>query len=115
QAQLHTPLPKFAFLTRDALIKSALLHASFGNTTSAVALLNRAEYVPRTSSWVEVHLDAHRDFAKILTRLEEPHKALTKHEAIDLHHIGEMWPFYLVGLQPAIEGRRHHDGFRHRP
>src|SRR5699024_8105781 len=66
RAQLHTPLPKFAFLTRDALIKSALLHASFGNTTSAVALLNRAEYVPRTSSWVEVHLDAHRDFAKIL-------------------------------------------------
>src|SRR5699024_11722465 len=73
QAQLHTPLPKFSFLTRDALIKSALLHASFGNTTSAVALLKGAEYVPRTSSWVEVHLDAHRDFAKILTRLEEPH------------------------------------------
>src|SRR5690625_3837188 len=114
QAQLHTPLPKFAFLTRDALSKSALLHASFGNTTSAVALLNRAEYVPRTSSWVEVHLDAHRDFAKILTRLEEPHKALAQLEAIDLHDIGEMWPFYIVALHRVLEAGGYHDELEHR-
>jgi len=114
QAQLHKPLPKFAFLTRDALIKSALLHASFGNTTSAVALLNRATHVPRTSSWVEVQLDAHRDFARILTRLEEPDEALAQLEAIDLHDIGEMWPFYIVALHRVLEAGGYHDELEHR-
>ena len=35
RAQMHVPVPKFAFLTRDALAKSALIHACFGNLTTA--------------------------------------------------------------------------------
>ncbi len=114
QAQLHTPVPKFAFLTRDALIKSALLHACFGNITSAKALLQRAEHIPRTSSWVEVQLDVHRDFTEILTHLDDPEHALAQLETIDLHDIGEMWPFYIVALHRVLEVGGYHEELQHR-
>lgn len=114
QAQLHAPIPKFAFLSRDALVKSALLHACFGNTASATALLKRAERIPRTTSWVEAHVDAHRDFAEILTNLDDHDDALAQLETINLHDIGEMWPFYIVALHRVLEAGGYHDELEHR-
>src|SRR5699024_1560060 len=49
QAQLLPLVPKFPFLTRKALVQSALIHACVGNAGSAVSLLDRADRVPRTS------------------------------------------------------------------
>src|SRR5699024_9479270 len=64
RAQLHPTVPKYALLSRDALIKSALIHVCCGNATTAKSFLQRAERVDRTSSWIETHLDAQRDFVR---------------------------------------------------
>lgn len=114
RAQMHTPVPKYAFLTRDALVKSALIHACFGNSTTARSLLERAKNIQRTSSWVEAHLDTHRDFARALVTDSDPEKALQKLESISLHDIGEMWPFYILATHRILEASGHHDEVEHR-
>lgn len=114
RAQMHTPVPKYAFLTRDALVKSALIHACFGNSTTARSLLERAKSIPRTSSWIESHLDTHRDFATALVTDSDPEKALQKLESISLHDIGEMWPFYILATHRILEASGHHDEVEHR-
>src|SRR5699024_7655033 len=70
RAQLQSPVLKFMFLTRDAMVKSALIHAAFGNPSTAKSLLERADQVQRTSSWVESHLDVHAELATILLTYE---------------------------------------------
>lgn len=114
RAQMHVPVPKFGFLTRDALAKSALIHACFGNATTAKSLIHRADRVPRTSSWVEAHIDAHRDFAEVLVSFEDYQEALERLEAISLHDIAEMWPFYILAVHRILEGGGYHDELEHR-
>lgn len=96
EAQMHVEVPAFAFLTRDALVKSALIHASFGDPYQAKVLLERAETIPRTSSWAESQIDVHRDFA--LTLLQDEQSGMEALKEIRLHDVGEMWPFYIVAL-----------------
>ncbi len=114
RAQMHVPVPKFAFLTRDALAKSALIHACFGNATTAKSLIQRADRVPRTSSWTEAHIDAHRDFAHILVSFERYDEALERIEALSLHDMGEMWPFYILAIHRILEGGGYHGELAHR-
>lgn len=113
RAQMHAPIPKYAFLTRDALAKSALIHASFGNTTTAKSLLRREQHIPRTSSWVESHIDAHRDFAKALLPSANHHEALETLQSIDLYDIGELWPFYILAVHRVLEAEGHYDELEH--
>src|SRR5690625_342755 len=113
RAQMHAPVPKFAFLTRDALTKAALIHACFGNSTTARYLLQRAETVPRTSSWAEDQIDAHRDFAKTLISTAGPEESLHKLRSISLHDIGEMWPFYIMATHRILETSGDHDELEH--
>ncbi len=113
-AQMLSPIPRYAFLTRDALVKSAVIHACFGNSTTARSLLQRADKVFRTSSWTEDHIDAHRDFAAILTSEINHEEALDRLEAISLHDIGEMWPFYIVAVHRLLEASGYHDELDHR-
>ena len=114
RAQMHVPVPKFAFLTRDALVKSALIHAGFGNVTTARSLLQRADRISRTSSWVETHLDAHRDFAQVLVTTDNYEAALEQLESVNLHDIGEMWPFYILVIHRVLEACGHQDELEHR-
>lgn len=113
-AQMLSLIPRFAFLTRDALVKSAVIHACFGNSTTARSLLQRAERIARTPSWIEDHIDAHRDFAAILTSATSHEEALDQLEAISLHDIGEMWPFYIVAVHRLLEATGYHDELDHR-
>jgi len=113
-AQMLSLIPRYAFLTRDALVKSAVIHACFGNSTTARSLLQRADKIARTSSWVEAHIDAHRDFAAILTSLTSHEEALDQLEAIGLHDIGEMWPFYIIAVHRLLEASGYHDELDHR-
>lgn len=113
-AQMLSLIPRYAFLTRDALVKSAVIHACFGNSTTARSLLQRADKVDRTSSWAEDHIDAHRDFAAILTSATSHEDALDRLEAISLHDIGEMWPFYIVAIHRLLEASGYHDELGHR-
>lgn len=113
RAQMHSTIPKFAFLTRDALVKSALIHACFGNTTTAISLLKREQHIKRTSSWVERHIDAHRDLSLAILKSTDPEEALQTLQAISLQDIGELWPFYIVALHRALEASGHQDELEH--
>lgn len=114
RAQMLALVPKYAFLTRDALVKSALIHACFGNATTARSLLLRADRITRTSSWIERHIDAHHDFAALLISDASHDEALDRLEAMSLHDIGEMWPFYIIAVHRLLEADGHHDELDHR-
>lgn len=114
RAQMHTSVEKYAFLTRDALAKSALIHACFGNSPTAISLIQQADKIQRTSSWVERHIDAHRDFAEILVSFQDSDEALSALEAISLQDIGEMWPFYILAIFRILEANGYHEELEHR-
>lgn len=84
----------YSFLRRDVFSKAALLHATFGDPAEAKRLLEKSSKVARSSSWLEDTLDAQDDLV-IAALSEDPAEALNKLQAIDLHSIGEMWPFYI--------------------
>lgn len=107
EAQLHVEVPAFVFLTRDALVKAALLQASFGDPYQAQALLTRAEELPRTISWVENQVDVHRDFTEAL--LHGGQQAKDALDSIQLHDVGEMWPFYIVTMFHLMESAGYRD------
>lgn len=114
QAHLHVMIPNLAFLTRDSLAKSALLHACFGDLDYARQLISQADRVPRTSSWVEKHLDLYRSLIAALTQAESPEASLGMLEDIDLHEIGEIWPFYVVVLYRAMKSANYQDALEAR-
>lgn len=114
QVQLHPATPKYAYLTRDALVKSALIHACFGNATTAKAFLERTKRIQRTSSWMEAQIDAQLEFVGILTSSGNKEEALDRLEAVNLHDIGEMWPFYIVAIHRVLESAGHYSELEHR-
>lgn len=103
EAQLHVPVPGFSFLRRDAMTKSALIHAASGDPVQARTLLDRAEQIPRTSSWVEDHVDVHRNITEILLQTDTPEQAIADLERLDLHDLGEMWPFLILATFRILE------------
>ena len=113
-AQLRPANPKFVFLEREALAKSALIHATFGNAATATGLLTRAAQVPHTSSWVEKRVDVQAEFADILLDQGDVEDTIDRLEVIDLHEVGEMWPFYVVALHRLLVAAGHHDEVEHR-
>jgi len=113
QAQLHPTMPKFSFLMRDALVKSGLIHAAFGEIGTAQSLLERSEQIPRTSSWVEAQIDVHRDFAKLLATDQPSDQALETLQSFDLHDIGEMWPFYILATHRLFDAGGLHAELEH--
>lgn len=114
KAQMYSAKPEFAFLERDAIVKSALIHACFGNASTAQGLIRRTKRYQRTSSWSEAHIDAHEEFVKVLTTSGNIEEALDRLESINLQDIGEMWPFYVVALHRILEAAGLHDELDHR-
>lgn len=114
EVQFHTATSKYAYLTRDALVKSALIHASFGNATTAKTLLERTMRISRTSSWMEAHIDTQQEFVHILTHSGSHEEALDRLEAISLHSIGEMWPFYIVAIFRILNATGQYGELDHR-
>lgn len=114
QVQLHPATPKYSYLTRDALVKSALIHACFGNATTAKAFVERTKRLERTSSWMEPHIDAQLEFVSILTDTGSSEEALEQLEAVSLHDIGEMWPFYIVAIHRVLESAGYFNELDHR-
>lgn len=103
QAQLQVAVPKFAFLSRAVMIRSALIHACFGDINASKCLLSRADQVRRTSSWLEENLDAQRDLAEALVSESSAEDALHALERINLHAVGEMWPFYMLAFDRLMK------------
>ena len=86
--------PGLEVLHRNAIIRSALLEAAFGNPQAAQLLYDRARKVKRTPSWSEASIDASADLVQVLLE-PDPQLAGRKLAMLDLAEVGEMWPFYV--------------------
>ena len=96
EAQLHPAVSRYSYLRRDALVKAALLHATFGCKEDARILLERSTVIERTSSWAEEGIDACYLMADALVSSADPAAGLLAMQRLDLRTIGEVWPFHLV-------------------
>ena len=101
-ARMHGRVPALHFLTRDACVRAAVIEALYGDVVKARALLEEAESIPRTSSWVEPELDALYALADALVRAPAA-EALARIDAVTLSSLGESWPFYFAALQYALQ------------
>ncbi|MBO1901243.1 helix-turn-helix domain-containing protein [Leucobacter weissii] len=113
QARMHAVISHLGFLSRDACVKLAVLEALYGDPERARSLIDEADDLPRTSSWAEEAIDAHRTIAVSLVHGEDPEASLRALEAVPLHVIGELWPFYVAAMHRTLhaagkqeEGRR---------
>jgi len=102
QARLHVRLPALVFLARDACVKSAIIEALYGSHRRARALLDEAAGIERTESWAEGLIDAGESIASAVLRAEDPEEALGILDAVPLHEVGEMWPFYVDAVQRVL-------------
>ena len=109
QVQLHATVPKYVYLTRDSLVKSALIHACFGNSKTALAFIERTNRIQTSSSWIETRISAQQDLVKALTHADNIAEATDQLEAVNLDEIGEMWPFYVVALHRIFETAGRYD------
>lgn len=101
EAQFHPQDPSLAFLSRDAYVKAALIHASFGNDDEAQLNLAHSLETPRTISWAERLIDANAAMTHAL--LEDDHdNAIRLLVDIPLQAVGEMWPFYVIAVHKVF-------------
>lgn len=96
EVQLHPAVSRYSYLRRDALVKAALLHATFGWKEDARILLERSTEIERTSSWAERGIDACYVMADALVNSADPAAGLLAMQRLDLNDIGEVWPFHLI-------------------
>lgn len=102
RAQLHVMVPSLAFLSRDACVKMAMLHAAYGDSEHAIALLEEGDRVPRTESWAEEVIDAGAAIAMSLLPTENPEEALRRLDGVSLRAVGEMWPYYVLAVYRVL-------------
>ncbi|MBN9612588.1 MAG: helix-turn-helix domain-containing protein [Actinobacteria bacterium] len=113
QARMHAGIPALAFLHRDALIKSALIEAVYGDPERARELLAEAAGLSRTESWAEPLVDAGGALAEALIDADEIDREdiLLRLDAIPPEAVGEMWPFHIVAVQQTLRADgRHEEG-----
>lgn len=103
QAQMQPIIHSLSFLTRDAYAKMALLHAAFGSEREARTALEHAAGVPRTVSWVEYLIDSTVQLAEAMLGEGDDENAVDRIEAIPMHMIGELWPYYVIALERCYE------------
>lgn len=100
-AQFHVVVPSLVCLSRDAFAKAAVLHATFGAPEEAIAALTRASQLQRSVSWLESTVDTTVAIAEALLCGGSGEESLKELRDLNLHEVGEMWPFYLIALQRA--------------
>src|SRR5699024_6979135 len=101
-AQLHPLVPSLAFLSRDAYVKAALLHALFGDTRMARTTLDQASSIPHTSSWAEPLIDVAITMTEAVLPGRDADASLEELSALPLQHVGEIWPFYVTALTRTL-------------
>jgi len=99
-AARQSPPPRtLMFLHRDAYVKSALIHALFGDHDVARAELDVAASLPRTTSWAEPGVSAHAQIAEaVLCDDAGLDASLASLERLQIAQVGEMWPFWLEAM-----------------
>lgn len=109
RVQAQQAPPGFTFFIRDCLIRTALIEASYGDASAAQGMLDRADQVKRTASWVEYQLDTQAQLARAMVQ-KDPYVAWQVLEHIDRHQLGELWPFYVIVLKRVMRaGGYHHE------
>lgn len=103
QVRMHSEVSGLEFLVRDAIVKSALIEALYGDTERARALLVESEALPRTESWAERLIDANRETAVALIQTDTPEEAVRILATIPLTDVGEMWPFYAAAMHRSYQ------------
>lgn len=107
EARTRATTPGLEFLLRDALAKSALIHAAFGDPVEAEILLRQAERVFRTESWAEAVIDATVQLSSVLLEVDAAQASILLSE-LDLSQVGEMWPFYAHAQYRVCENAGSH-------
>ena len=102
RAQMHVVVPTLVFLSRDAYVKMAMLHALYGDAERARALLRDAERFSRTEVWAEEHIDVGVAIAASQLPGVSPEKSIQMLDAVQMQAIGEMWPFYFAALHRSL-------------
>lgn len=102
RARLHVMTPSLAFLSRDACVKKAMMHAAYGDSERAIMLLEEADQIPRTESWAEELIDAGAAIATTMLPTENPEQALQRLNEIPLRAVGEMWPYYVLAVHRVL-------------
>ncbi len=101
-AQAQPAIAALSFLTRDAYVKSAIVHALFGCTEDARAALAHAARIERRESWVEPLIDTNVALVEAVLEVDDPTTALEKLDAIPLQYLGEMLPFYVIAVHRIL-------------
>ncbi|MFZ4892994.1 LuxR C-terminal-related transcriptional regulator [Plantibacter sp. Mn2098] len=100
-ARFQASFASLVCLSRDALVKSALLHAAFGDQREARIVLDHAASLPRSISWIEPRIDVTAMLAESMLDTTPPDLALETVHSLPLADVGEMWPFYAIALHRA--------------
>jgi DNA-binding CsgD family transcriptional regulator len=100
-ARFQAPFESLVCLSRDALVKTALLQAAFGDQREARIALDHASALPRSISWIEPRIDVTAALAEAMLDSTTPQVALETVHSLPLVDVGEMWPFYAIALHRA--------------
>lgn len=97
---LRVPTPSsLRFYLREAHLRSAMIHALYGDPAAARAHLVEAQRTPRTSSWMEPQLDPEQALVEALLDDEDPSGSFARILQLTYGPMGELWPLYLLALQ----------------
>lgn len=100
---LVPPPSGLAFFAREAHVRTALIHAIYGDRERAAISLGHAREVARTSSWAEEQLDAEDAIVQaVLLVTESPDDAVSLILGVSVGRLGEMWPFYVAALHRVL-------------
>lgn len=97
-----SPPSALRFFVRDAHAKAALIHALVGDPDLARRELAEAESIARTASWAEPLVDTTVRLAQVALDGAHRPEVLAELAALPRQSIGEMWPFFVMALTPAV-------------
>lgn len=102
QAELQPIVGPLDFLTRDAYAKEALIHGAFGRVSDAQRALDLAATIQPSDSWVNAGIYATEELTQVFIDIDDHEQAMKRLDAMSLHSLGEMWPFYMVALRRVL-------------
>lgn len=92
--------PGLEFFARDAHLLAALIHGLYGDRHAATIHQTSARAIPRTASWIEGQLDIEDELVTaILAPDDDAPSAFETVLRLTYQPMGEVWPFYVAGLQ----------------